>query len=280
MYMYQITGKNIAIVLADEIRIVEKSDPIFAAVAAACLADDKGKLDELFGLAVKKKVEYIGFKVKDDVVYVDDEDLPIYLGNRLKKMADSGDDYNSVLAFWHKLKFNPSRHSVHQLFQFLDSNHFPLTPDGNFIGYKAVKEDFTDKHTGTVDNSPGTINSIERRMVDDDFSQECSYGFHVGSRDYAIKFGNDSTDRQVIVEVDPADVVSVGHNEFTKIRVCKYKVVKEFPWDNLPVGEVYSDDYCSLCCSNSCICGEDQYEECGCDLGECECDEFDCEDDE
>ena len=62
---------------------------------------------------------------------------------------------------------------------------------------------------------------------------------HVGSLEYATTFG--SSDRiVVIVEVDPADIVSVPSDcEFQKLRTCRYKVVGKYEG---PLPTAYVED--------------------------------------
>ena len=126
------------------------------------------------------------------------------------------------------------------------------------VGYKTVREDFKDKYSGTVDNSPGKVVEKDRRDVDDDFRVACSTGLHVGGHKYVSSFGS-GDDKFLEVEFSPADVVSVPCNE-DKIRVCRYKVLREIPKSEVKgfVGEHYNlpdedeDDYKDECCDDYC----------------------------
>ena len=111
------------------------------------------------------------------------------------------------------------------LYKFLEHNGHPITTEGNFIAYKAVRSNFLDIHTGKFDNSVGNIVSMERSQVDDNPENTCSSGLHVATLGYAQSFGGyDSI--LIDVEIDPADVVSVPKDyDGTKMRTCKYKVV-------------------------------------------------------
>jgi hypothetical protein len=65
---------------------------------------------------------------------------------------------------------------------------------------------------------------MPRGKVDDDFRRGCSFGFHVGTREYATSWGP----RTMLVKVDPADVVSVPSDcECQKLRTSRYTVVCE-----------------------------------------------------
>jgi hypothetical protein len=69
---------------------------------------------------------------------------------------------------------------------------------------------------------------MPRNKVDDNKEVGCSYGFHAGTLEYASDFASDF-DKLVLVEIDPADVVSIPTDcNFQKLRTCRYKVVAEY----------------------------------------------------
>ena len=120
---------------------------------------------------------------------------------------------------------NPSKRAVDELYGFLEKNDLPITPDGQFLAYKKVRHDFKDCHTGTMDNSPGQVVSMERNQVCEDKDLTCSYGLHFCGMSYLRHFGGDKT---VIVKINPRDVVSIpsDYNE-AKGRACRYEVIAE-----------------------------------------------------
>jgi hypothetical protein len=145
-----------------------------------------------------------------------------------------------LLKFLDNLMDNPSRRSVNELYSFLEHGNMPITPDGHFLGYKSVRHDFKDHHTGKFDNSVGQVLEMPRNSVCDDANHGCSYGFHVGSLGYATDFGG-SDRKVVIVKVNPADVVSVPHDcNFQKMRTSRYEVVGTF---DAPLPDSYYDGY-------------------------------------
>jgi hypothetical protein len=132
-----------------------------------------------------------------------------------------------MVNFMHNLMKNPSKRSVDELYGFLEKNNLPLTPDGHFLAYKKVRRDFKDIHSGTMDNSPGTIVEMERNQVDDNKDQTCSTGLHFCGLSYLDHFGG-SDSRVVIVKIDPADVVSIPSDyNGAKGRACRYEVIGE-----------------------------------------------------
>lgn len=159
------------------------------------------------------------------------EKLPDEIKSRMLQMKSEGKDPEPLMKFWEKLQKNPSWRSVEQLFPFLKHEGIPILENGNFLAYKGVNTNYTDKHTGTVDNKPGAVNEMPRNKVSDDPKTACHYGYHVGALSYAKSFGA----VVVVCEVDPRDVVCIPYDcGQQKMRVCKYRVVGNYSGDLLP----------------------------------------------
>lgn len=186
---------------------------------------------------------YKGFRVENDVVFVNNEPLPATLGKRLKGFADEGADYNYLLKFWENLKLNPSYSSVNNLFDFLDRVHCPITKDGLIQCYKTVKDDYFDKWTGkTYKNITGAVIREPRQEVNDDRGVLCGKGLHAGGLNYIHWYGRpDQGDRIMEVFVNPKDFVAVPtDHDFHKARVCEYTVGNEVSWDEVaPTKQAY-----------------------------------------
>lgn len=164
-------------------------------------------------------------EVKNGNVYYKGDLVHNTICDRIFSLMDEGLPFEPMVNFLENLMLNPSRNSVQQLYKFLEHRSLPITEDGCFLGYKGVRRDFYDKYSGTFLNAVGTTVSVPRNYVDDNMSNECSFGLHVGSLDYAKNYiGGDGV--LVVVKVNPADCVAVpaDHN-FQKLRVCKYDVV-------------------------------------------------------
>lgn len=188
----------------------------------------EGKLDEIIPLlSVADALCKRGFEVVDGIVHVGGEALPESLSQRVLDFFNNNLPFEPLLKFWAKLKNNPSFNSRQMLFKFLEHNGHPITTEGNFIAYRAVRNNFLDKHTGTMDNSIGSIVEIDRSRVDDNPNNTCSHGLHVATMSYAHSFAS-GDDKLLDVEVSPADVVAVPTDySGTKMRVCRFKVVAE-----------------------------------------------------
>lgn len=166
-------------------------------------------------------------KIQYGQVLLDGEPAHEFIGNRIVELKDAGYDVQPLVRFLERLSANPSRSVTDRLYQFLDHGKMPLTETGTFLTYKAIRSNWTDIHSGKFDNSVGQTVSIPRNKVDDDHNVPCSHGLHVCSWDYLPSFAH-TAGRVVVCEVDPADVVAIptDYND-TKMRVCRYKVIRE-----------------------------------------------------
>lgn len=170
--------------------------------------------------------------------------MPGCITRRMLDLLAHGLPIQHIVNFYVKLTGNPSNRAVNELFTFLENKNIPITPEGTLLMYKAIRNDWKDKHSGRFENKPGNELSMPRNEVCDNADIHCSYGFHAGSLEYvqwfADNFGNPEGDRIVLVEVDPADVVSIPKDcNCQKLRTCRYKVLQEYQ-GRLPEGGVRS----------------------------------------
>lgn len=175
--------------------------------------------------------KYEGIEVKDGNLYVFGDPVHSTIATRVLSFLESGLDCVHLFKFILKLNLNPSKRAVDELYTFLDHRALPITDNGNFLAYKAVREDYTDKHTGKFLNTVDSVLEMPRNKVDDNKEVGCSYGFHAGTIEYARDFwaGNGHI---MLVEINPSDVVSIPVDcQFQKLRTCKYKVVGEYEID-------------------------------------------------
>lgn len=201
----------------------------YEGIKTAIKEDDVASLERLANVA-RTVQTFAGEKVvvRDGVMYFEGEPLHNTLTDRIFGLIRDGFPFEPMLKFLENLMENPSFHAVNELYTFLEHKGLPITEDGCFLGYKAVRSDWTDKHTGKFDNSIGKVHKVPRRTVDDNWRQDCSSGFHVGSLEYVRSFSDKDDDHIIIVKVNPADVVAVPSTESTKLRTCGYEVVAEY----------------------------------------------------
>lgn len=163
----------------------------------------------------------------DGVILYKGEVLHNSATTRLIDMLNRGHDIEAMVNFIEKLKLNPDQAVVDELYDFLTFGKIPLTKDGDFLVYKAVRADFKDIHSGTYLNSVGQVCSMPRERVDADRNRTCSNGLHVCSYAYLPHFSQ-ANGHVMMCKVSPADVVAVpaDYNN-TKMRVARYEVVEE-----------------------------------------------------
>ena len=207
------------------------SNPLFASAVSAFQIKDFDAL--MLALEPSRKfinlyAKYEQIEVKDGSVFVDGDSIQSVVADRIINFLADGVDCLPIFKFITRLQLNPSKRAVDELYTFLEHKHLPLTETGTFLAYKAVRHDFTDKHSGKFFNGVGEVLSMPRNKVDDDKNVGCSYGFHAGTLRYASEFACGS-DKMVLVEIDPADVVSIPTDcQFQKLRTARYKVVAEY----------------------------------------------------
>lgn len=176
-------------------------------------------------LTVAKNVEAWSsdkFKVTGSNVTYEGKVIDSGISKRILQMSHDGENPTAMYRFYERLRKNPSKRSVDQLWPFLQKLGIPITPDGCFLAYKGVRRDFYDKHSGTILNKPGVTVELPRNSVSDDPKEACHFGLHVGAESYAGNFA----DTTVICKVDPEHVVCVPYDHGQeKMRVCKYEVL-------------------------------------------------------
>lgn len=163
--------------------------------------------------------------VEGGIVKYDGAAIHNALTVRIISMMREGFNITPMVRFMENLMDNPSYRAVNQLYGFLEACDLPITPDGHFIAYKMVRDDYMDNHTGTMDNSVGSEVSMPRNQVNENPEQTCSRGLHFCSQGYLGFYGSGRT---MMVKINPRDVVSipVDYNN-AKGRACCYTIVDE-----------------------------------------------------
>ena len=182
-------------------------------------------------------------EIKNGQVTYEGEVVHGSISKRILEFMSKGLPFQPLVNFLNNLMENPSMQSQKELYDFLEHEHLPITEDGYFLAYKAVRNDFMDKYRGAFDNSVGKICKMQRAKVDDDRARGCSDGLHAGALNYVAGYGSvESGDRIVIVKINPRDVVSVPSDcNCEKLRTCQYEVVGEYQGELLK--PLYSSNF-------------------------------------
>ena len=195
-------------------------------------------------------------EIQGERLFWQGRELDNSLVRKIIDMVREGFDVTPMVKFMDNLMENPSMTAVNELYKFLEVGVMPITPDGHFLAFKRVKEDYMDCHSGSVFNKPvalmteeeraevdkgemsgkrGEVTvavengeltvSMPRNAVDDQRNRTCSAGLHFCSRDYLNNFYGE---RIVVLKINPADVVSIpaDYND-TKGRTWRYQVIGE-----------------------------------------------------
>jgi len=240
MIPYILTDESLTVVVNGKSLTMESSNPSFREAVKAISDERWDDIEKLFDTSQAVE-DYADGKVKvvEGVVYYDGEAVHNHVVGRILDFMRQGLPYKPLVRFLDKLMDNPSRRAVSELYAFLEHKAMPLTPDGNFLAYKGVRDDYTDWHSGKFRNQVGDEHEMTRNKVCDDANIGCSHGFHAGSLDYAKSYGNGG--HLMVVEIDPRDVVSVPLDcDQQKLRTAKYKVVAHF---EKKLEEPMCDDY-------------------------------------
>ncbi len=154
--------------------------------------------------------------IKDLLVHAVDTDSIDPIGALLKRIAK-----------------NNRKHSQEDLIDFINHSKFPITANGLILAFKAVNNknnNLYDVYTGTVLNNVGYRVTIPEEDVDLNRDISCSQGLHICSRSYLSSFNSSAL---VLVVVDPVDIMTVPHKEFSKVRCKSYDVVHKFDQEDV-----------------------------------------------
>lgn len=242
MLAYRITRDAINLVVDGETISIPRdalhADAVLAALAAGEGAD---KIKDLMDPA-KAMVKYSKGDARfllDGTVEYKGERLPRILAEKATECLKDGVPYQHLLNFFDRLKANPSQRAIEELYAFLEHKDMPITPEGHFLAYKGVRENYWSQQgnkttkviegktneTGHIYNGIGETIRVRRNHVNDDARVGCGSGLHAGSVAYATNWSQIT----VIVDIDPADVVSIPFDcECQKLRTAAYKVVGDF----------------------------------------------------
>jgi hypothetical protein len=225
-FPFIIQGNNVVVVINNTPHTISKTHITYQKVVDAIKAGDWDTVRDV--IEPKKVVLEYGkgnVAVQGDTLFWKGREMHNALTTRMISMLQEDFPIEPLVMFMENLMSNPSKRAVDELYGFLEKNNLPITPDGHFLAYKKVRDDYTDVHSGTMDNGVGQIVEMERNEVDDNKDRTCSTGLHFCSQNYLNHFGGE---RIVIVKINPRDVVSIpsDYND-SKGRTCRYEVIGE-----------------------------------------------------
>ena len=246
MIPYILTDHSLTVVIDGKANSMANDHPAWNQAQEALTNEDWPLLESLFNVE-QAVVEYFndseaGVEVADGAVYYEGEIVHNYCVDKILDFMRNGLPHKPLVKFFGKLMQNPSRRATEELYRFLEHKNMPITPEGNFLAYKGVNDNFTDKYTGKFSNAVGEVLKMARNGVNDDANVGCSSGFHAGSYEYAKGYASGGGNLMV-VEIDPSNVVSVPHDcDCQKLRTSEYKVVGHYETIEAPALPEYDDE--------------------------------------
>ena len=249
-----LTNGTLQVVLDNgkQIISVRNDDARWKDAIAALNAKNEARLLEVLSLkAVVEEYSNGDLSINATGVIYNGQPLHTVDANRVMAFMREGLPYQPIANYIARKLKNPSARAITEMYAFLEHGNMPLTPNGFIIAYKGVSDDFYSKYgnketvviQGTVNEKGQILNRIGdtievlRSSVDDDFRRGCSFGLHAGSLTYAKGWGS----RVVLVQIDPADVVSIPEDcSCQKLRCCKYTVIGEYTG---PMPDTYTSEF-------------------------------------
>lgn len=228
---------NVTAVVAGEVYTFGKSHPRYERLISY-LKDDNVEYFEASYDVVSQVNEYCeGYiSASNGNFSWDGIEMPDMFTGTIVDMINQGYPFDPMLNFLDNMSQNPSDRAIVELFEFMKHKNLPITADGHFLAYKAVRGDYKDIYSGKFDNSVGSNPEVPRSEVNPNRDHGCAKGLHVGAFDYAKSYGGINLDddegggnKLMICKVNPRDVVSVPIDcNCQKLRCCRYEVVSEF----------------------------------------------------
>lgn len=241
---YTYTKNSITVKLGDQLHVVDSTNDHFQDMLKYAISGDEVQLRKLFNKYARVTNVFNDLVTYEyGILYVNLENgakisVEETIGKRLMRLYDNGQDVKAMLMFLGKLSRNPNWESIKDIYRFMDHNELPITDDGDIIAYKIVAPDYKDIHTGTMDNSVGSIVKMSRNAVEFNREQTCSSGLHFCSKEYLPQYGGFFGDRSnghvMVLKINPMNIVSIptDYNN-AKGRACEYEVIDEIPQNTL-----------------------------------------------
>lgn len=248
-------GATLTVIVDGQPRTIAETHPNFRTLRDYLMSTpnlDREKVLSLldFAAAVGTRLEALSDRVRlnGSTLYFDGDPIEGPMVDHIVRLVKEGDEggWRPWVNAMSKLAENPSKHSREAFYTWITGRNIQLTPDGDFIAYKAVKvvpgdgdetERFVSIHSGRaivdnvvvdghIPNKPGSVIEMPRSEVEHDPSIGCHTGLHAGTYDYASSFGSGHVSKLLIVKINPRDVVSVPTDcNAQKLRTCRYTVL-------------------------------------------------------
>jgi hypothetical protein len=211
---------------------VDGTHPNYGKIREQLLSNGNG--DEIVALADSRVLiqgKTFGLvTVGNDAVWYKTTQLNGWLIDKLLAMLGEQIDVTPWANLLDNLMRNPDPRVHERLPLFLEQANMPITPDGHFLSWRLVKEDYWDINTGnTFQNTPGAVLQMPRENCDPDPHQTCSRGIHIAAFGYLGSYGFfQDGNRCMLVKTNPEHVVAVPADYSNqKLRTCETLILRE-----------------------------------------------------
>jgi len=233
MHVAMITNTTGAtIVIGTNVHTIANDHPNFETIKDAYADPSRHEeLEDLISVtkAINKHSASTNIRVENGKLFYGDREMRTGLARRIIQMVSEGKEGQAapLVNFMGNVMLNPSYRAVEGLYEWLERSNLPITPDGCFIAWKMVRDDYKDIYSGKFDNSVGCVVEIPRNQVDENPDRTSSSGLHFCSNDY-LSSGYARGGRTMMVKVNPRDVGAFPHDyNISKGRCCRYEVIEE-----------------------------------------------------
>tara|TARA_Y100001970_G_scaffold283149_1_gene397594 strand:+ start:3508 stop:4647 length:1140 start_codon:yes stop_codon:yes gene_type:complete len=226
-----VNSSGATVVIGTDVHTIANDHPNFEAIKDAYADPSRhGELENLISVtkAINSMSESTNIRVENGKLFYGDREMKTGLARRIIQLVQGGKNGQAapLVNFMENVMLNPSFRAVEGLYEWLEKSNLPITPDGCFIAWKMVRDDYKDHYSGTFDNSVGCVVEIPRNQVDENPDRTCSSGLHFCSNDYLGSYGGGG--RTMMVKVNPRDVGAFPRDYNTsKGRCCRYEVIEE-----------------------------------------------------
>ena len=142
-YPFIMQGNNVTVVIGNKPHTISKTHITYQKVVDAIKQGDWDTVKDI--IEPKKVVLDFGqgrVSIKGETLYWDGEVFNGTIAVRMINMLQEGFTIEPLVKFMENLLENPSKRSVDELYGFLEKNNLPITPDGHFLAYKKIKDDY------------------------------------------------------------------------------------------------------------------------------------------
>jgi len=221
-------------------------------------------------LDAKKYIENMSFgniKIKNENILFRNKVMHNAMTKKIIELVKGQFPFQFMINFMNNVMQNPTKSAREELYEFLENGNIPITPDGCFLAYKKVDNNYRDFYTGKVDNHIGQKPRMPRKNVDHNRDHDCSRGYHFCSFTY-LPIYHGGQGKVILVKINPKDVVSFPKDfNISKGRTCYYEVIADYKGGEKKeafTGPVYNKKAKPVSAKSFC-------RRCGKSAGKCKC---------